>query len=56
VSSVQITAELAVAVTVAVAFIRYWRQLVAFVVAVLVALSVIGLLTVMSWFEAWPRR
>lgn len=51
-----IVAELAVAVTVAVFIIRYWRQIMAFVVAVLIGLGVIGFLTVISWFDALPRR
>lgn len=52
----QIAAEFAVAVGVAVFFIRYWRQVMAFVIAVLIGLGVIGLLTVISWFDAVPRR
>jgi hypothetical protein len=56
VNQAQIVAELAVAVTGAGFVRRYWRQIVAFVVAVLIGLGVIGLLTVISWFDAWPRR
>lgn len=55
-NTVRIVAELTAAVTVAVAFLRYWRQLVAFVVAVVVVLSVVGLVTVISWVAAWPGR
>jgi uncharacterized membrane protein YhhN len=55
VNEVQIAAELAVAVSVAVAFLRYWRQLVALIVGVIVVLSVIGLMTVISWIDAVPR-
>lgn len=54
-TNVQIVAELIVAATVAVAFLRYWRQAVAFLVAVVVALSAIGLMTVISWVQAWPH-
>ena len=46
--------EFAAAVAVAVAVIRHWRQIVAFVVAVFVGFSVIGLLTVISWFQNLP--
>jgi hypothetical protein len=56
VNQAQIVAELAVAVTVAVFVLRYWRQIAAFVIAVLIGLGVIGLLTVISWFDALPRR
>ena len=54
-NTAQILAELAVAVMVAVAVIRYWRQIVAFVVAVAVVLCVIGLMTVISWVDAVPH-
>jgi len=54
-SEAQIVAELGFAIAVAVAVVRYWRQLVALVVAVLVVLTVIGLLTVLSWFDAGWR-
>jgi hypothetical protein len=56
VNQAQVVAELAVAVTVAVFVLRYWRQIMAFVVAVLIGLGVIGLLAVISWFDAWPHR
>jgi cyanate permease len=46
---------LAAAVTAAVTVIRFWRQIVALLVAVFVGLSVIGLLTVISWVQALPR-
>ena len=51
----QIVLELAIAVGAATAVVRYWRRVVAFVVAVVLGLSVIGLLTVVSWVEALPR-
>ena len=51
----QIVAELGLAIAVAAAVVRYWRQLVALAVAVVVVLTVIGLLTVLSWFDAGPR-
>ena len=54
-NSAQIVWTLGTAVFVAVTVVRFWRQIVAFVVAVMVALSVIGLLTVISWIEALPR-
>ncbi len=50
----QIVMELVAAVAVAVVVIRHWRQIVAFVVAVFVGLSVIGLLTVITWFQNLP--
>ncbi len=53
-TDVQIVAELGLAITVALTVIRYWRQIVAAVVAVGVGLMVIGLLTVLSWFGAGP--
>ena len=53
---VQIVAEIGVAVTAAVGVIRYWRQIAAFLVAVVVALTVIGAFTVMSWFDGGPLR
>jgi hypothetical protein len=53
-NDVQIVAELGLAVAVAVTVIRYWRQIVAAVVAVGVVLMVLGLLTVLSWFGAGP--
>ena len=54
-SEAQIVAELGFAIAVAVAVVRYWRRLVALAVALVVALTVIGLLTVLSWFDAGPR-
>ena len=51
----QIVAELGFAIAVAVTVVRYWRQLVALAVAVVVMLTVIGLLTVLSWVHAGPR-
>lgn len=50
----QVVLELAAAVAVAAAVIRHWRQIVALVVAVFVGLSVIGLFTVISWFQQLP--
>jgi cyanate permease len=55
VNNAQMVLELAAAVAAATAVIRFWRQIVAFFVAVFVGLSVIGLLTVISWVEALPR-
>lgn len=49
-NSIQILAELGFAVAVASAVVRYWRQILAAAVAVMVTLSVIGLFTVLSWF------
>ncbi|HEY6794240.1 MAG TPA: hypothetical protein VI248_06120 [Kineosporiaceae bacterium] len=54
-NTIQVMAELGVAIAVAVAVIRYWRQIVALVVAVIVVLSVIGAFTVLSWFGVGPR-
>jgi hypothetical protein len=54
VNEAQIVLEMAVAAAVAMAVIRHWRQIVAFVVAVFVGLSVIGLVTVISWFQNLP--
>jgi len=42
------------AVGAAVVVVRYWRQLVALAAGIVVALSVIGLVTVLSWFGAGP--
>lgn len=47
----QIVAELGIALTAALGVVRYWRQIAAFLVAVVVALTVIGAITVMSWFD-----
>jgi hypothetical protein len=47
--------EFAMAITVGLLAVRYWRQLVAAVVAAIVTLSVIGLVTVMSWLQHWPH-
>jgi hypothetical protein len=55
-SGARIVAELATAAVVAMAFVRFLRQLVALAVAVTVSLSVIGLMTVISWFDALPWR
>jgi uncharacterized membrane protein YhhN len=52
VNKAQIALELVVAVSSAAAFVRYWRQLVALAVAVIVVLSMIGAMTVISWFGA----
>jgi hypothetical protein len=56
VNNAQIVVELVVGLAVALAVVRFWRQIVAFVVAVVVGLSVIGLLTVVSWVQALPHR
>lgn len=55
VNEAQIVFDLVIAVGAAVMVVRFWRQIVAFFVAVMVGLSVIGLLTVISWFEALPK-
>jgi hypothetical protein len=55
VKDVQIVAQLGFAIAVAVAVVRYWPRPVALVVAVGVVLTVIGLLTVLPWFDAGPR-
>jgi hypothetical protein len=54
VTDVQAVATLGLAIAVAVGVVRYWRQLVALAVGVVVTLSVIGLVTVLSWFGAGP--
>ena len=53
-NDVQIVATIALAVAVAVAVIRYWKQLVALAVGSVIVLAVIGLVTVLSWFGAGP--
>ncbi|MDQ1292838.1 MAG: hypothetical protein QG608_719 [Actinomycetota bacterium] len=54
-NGVQILAELGVAIAAAVALLRFWRQVVAFLVGTVVALTVIGLMTVLRWIDALPR-
>ncbi len=54
-NDVQIVAELGFAIAVAVTVVRYWRQLVALAVGVIVVLTLIGAFTVLSWFGAGPR-
>jgi hypothetical protein len=56
VNEVQIVAELGLAVAVAVAILRYWRQIVALAVAVIIILTVIGAFTVLSWAGAVRHR
>jgi hypothetical protein len=55
VNEAQIVAELGLAVAVALAVIRYWRQILALMIAVVIILTVIGAITVLSWCGVAPR-
>jgi uncharacterized membrane protein YjdF len=55
VDQAHIVMTLTAAVVAAVFVVRFWRQIAAFLVAVFVGLSVIGLFTVISWVQALPR-